>query len=203
MLVWMDADLLTRPAMPGLGPYRRRDYDALPDLPRHQLVFGRLYVNPSPTVRHQIVVQVLCQHLERIAKASGGIVFQAPSDVILADHSIVQPDLAYVSATRLEVLGKWIEGPPDLVVEILSPSTARLDRGKKLDLYAMYGVQECWLVDHEPRQIEFLVNEGGRFVAVPPVKGKYRSRMLPEIQLDLPRFWRQVDTWLLRLPSSR
>lgn len=199
----MSADLLTGTPAPGLGPYRRWDYERLPDEPRCELLFGRLYVTPSPISRHQIVAQVLWQHLERIAEAAGGIVFQAPLDVALADHSVVQPDLIYVSAARLEIVGDHIEGAPDLLVEVLSPSTARLDRGEKLDLYALSGIQEYWLIGHDPPQIEFLINEAGRFVAAPPVGGEYRSRKLPEIHLEVSRFWRQVEAKLLRLRARR
>jgi Uma2 family endonuclease len=199
----MSVTLPPETALPRLGPYRVRDYDQLPDYPRHELVFGRLHVTPSPFSRHQITVQVLGRHLERIAKAAGGFAFLAPLDVVLADHSVVQPDILYVSAARLELIGNRVEGAPDLVVEVLSPGTARFDRVKKLKLYALYGIQEYWLVNHEMRQIDFLVNEAGRFVAMPPVGGKYRSAKLPEMHLEVSRFWRRVEATLLRLPRVR
>lgn len=199
----MSAILPAGPALPRLGPYRVADYDRLPDEPRCELVFGRFHLTPSPFPRHQIVAQVLCRHLERIAEAAGGIVFQAPLDVVLADHSVVQPDLLYVSAARLELVGNRIEGAPDLVVEVLSPGTARFDRVKKVQLYALHGVQEYWLVSHETRRIDFLVNEASRLVAAPPVTGTYRSARIPELHLDLPKLWRQVAARLQRLPRGR
>jgi Uma2 family endonuclease len=199
----MSAPLHAGAALPRLGPYRVRDYDRLPDYPRHELVFGRLYVTPSPFPRHQIVVQLLWKHLDRIAEAAGGIVFEAPMDVVLADHSVVQPDIVYVSAARVDLVGKRVEGVPDLVVEVRSPGTARFDRGKKLDLYALSGIQEYWLVDHETRQIDFLVNEAGRFAPATPVAGKYQSSKLSEVHLDLSALWRQVETTLLRVPRAR
>jgi Uma2 family endonuclease len=186
-----------------LGPYRLRDYDQLPDQPRFELVFGRLYVTPSPFARHQVVSNVLERHLDRIARASGGFIFHAPFDVVLADHSVVQPDVIYLSASRLDIVENRIEGAPDLVVEILSPSTARMDRGKKLDLYALFGAREYWLVSLEPRRVEFLVNQAGRFVAVPAIAGAYRSPVNPELHLDVSKFWRQVDSNLRRLPRLR
>src|SRR5258708_7936976 len=156
-------------AAPALGPFRVRDYDQLPDQPRHELVFGRLYVTPSPFPRHQVVSEVLGRLLGRIADAADGLVFHAPLDVVLADHSVVQPDLIYFSAVRPRIAGKRIKAAPDLVVEILSPSTARFDRTKKQDLYAFSGVKEYWLVDQQRRQIEFLINEAGSFAAAPLV----------------------------------
>ncbi len=199
----MSALLPAGPAIPRLGPYRVADYDRLPDEPRCELVLGRFHVTPSPFSRHQIVVQALWLHLDRIAEAAGGIAFQAPLDVVLADHSVVQPDLLYVSAARLDLVGNRVEGAPDLVVEVLSPGTARFDRGRKLQLYALYGIEEYWLVDHERRQVDFLVKEAGSFVAAPAVAGKYQSARIPEIHLDLPRLWQQVDAKLLRVPRAR
>jgi len=119
--------------------------------------------------------------------------------VELADHSIVQPDVVYVSAGSRAVLGRRVEGAPDLVIEILSPATARRDRGEKLALYAQSGIREYWIVDHELRQLEFLVNEAGRFVIALPVAGEYRSPSLAEIHLDLAKLWREVES---RLPPA-
>src|ERR1700726_1138256 len=192
----MTVELLTEaPLAPpaGLGPYRREDYDALPDQPRCELLYGRLYVTPSPTLRHQLVALFLWRHLESIAEAAGGFAYGAPLDTVLADHSVVQPDVIYVSATRLDVLGKRIEGAPDLVVEVLSPGSARHDRGGKLRLYAEAGVREYWIVDPETRHVEFLVNEDGRFVVSLPDAGVYRSEQIPEIHLDVAAFWREVE----------
>jgi Uma2 family endonuclease len=192
----MTVELLTEaPLAPpaGLGPYRRVDYEALPDQPRCELLFGRLYVMPSPTVLHQTVLQLLWEHLRGIARSAGGRAFVAPLDVALADHSVVQPDVIYVAAERLEILRTRIEGAPDLLVEVLSPGTARRDRGEKLSLYARSGIREYWLVEPESRQIEILVNEAGRFVVALPVGGLYRSQQIPEIHLDVAEFWRSVE----------
>jgi Uma2 family endonuclease len=192
----MSTSLLTEAALPALGPYRVRDYDQLPDQPRHELVFGRLYVTPSPFPRHQVVSHVLGQLLGRIADAADGLVLHAPLDVVLADHSVVQPDLLYFSAARVPNLSQRIEVAPDLVVEVLSSSTARFDRTKKRNLYAFSGVKEYWLVDQERRQIEFLINEAGSFVTAAPVAGRYRSPATPEIELDVSQLWQAVDAKL-------
>ncbi|HXM70978.1 MAG TPA: Uma2 family endonuclease [Thermoanaerobaculia bacterium] len=190
-------------APPALGPYRLRDYDQLPDQPRHELVFGRLYVTPSPFPPHQVVSEVLGRLLGRIADAADGLVFHAPLDVVLADHSVVQPDLIYFSAARLPIAGDRIEATPDLVVEILSPSTASYDRSDKQHLYAFSGVKEYWLVDQERRQIEFLIYEAGNFVAAGPITGRYRSRVTPEIELDVSQLWQLVDAKLRLLQRGR
>jgi Uma2 family endonuclease len=116
--------------------------------------------------------------------------------VTLADHSVVQPDVIYVSAARHGVREEGIEGPPDLVVEVHSPSTSRRDRIIKLKLYAESGVREYWLADFELRDITFLVNRDGHFMVVLPVDGRYRSPVLPEIEIDLAELWRQLDQLL-------
>ncbi|HVR08899.1 MAG TPA: Uma2 family endonuclease, partial [Thermoanaerobaculia bacterium] len=171
--------------------------------PRCELVFGRFHVTPSPFPRHQAIVLLLAEHLDRIARSAGGFAFVAPLDVVLADHSVVQPDLLYVSASRLDLVGNGVEGAPDLVVEILSPGTARYDRGRKLQLYSLYGIEEYWLVDHERRQIDFLIKEAGGFVAAPAVARKYQSARIPEIHLDLSKLWEEVDASLARVPRAR
>lgn len=185
---------LAPPAEP--GPYRRRDYENLPDESRCELIYGRLYVSPSPNPRHQVVVAAVWSILHRIAGASGGIAFVAPLDVVLADHSVVQPDVIYIGAANRGIIGERLEGAPDLVVEVVSPGTSRRDRGEKLALYAESGIKEYWIVDPGERQIEFLVNEAGRFVVALPAGAEYRSRALPEIRLDLLALWREVDETL-------
>jgi Uma2 family endonuclease len=200
----MTVELLTEaPLAPpaGLGPYRLEDYDALPDQPRCELLFERLYLSASPTPWHQMVALYLWQHLESIAKGSGGFASSAPLDVVLADHSVVQPDVIYISAERLEVLlRKRIEGAPDLLVEVLSPGSGRRDRGEKLSLYAQTGIREYWIVDPEMRQIEFLVNEAGRFMVSLPVAGVYRSQQIPGVHLDIAEFWSKAES---RYPAGR
>lgn len=179
-----------------LGPYRRQDYEGLPDDARCELLYGRLYLSPSPNPRHQVVVAAIWAALHRIAKLNGGIAFVAPLDVVLADHSVVQPDVIYLTAASRGIVGERLEGAPDLVVEVLSTGTIRRDRGEKLALYAATGIREYWIVDPAERQIEFLVNEGGRFVVALPTGAEYRSQGLPELHLDLLAFWRDVDETL-------
>ena len=152
-----------------LGPYRREDYEALPDQPRCELIYGRFYLSPSPLLLHQTVVGLLVRGVAPDRpRRSGAWAFVAPLDVHLADHSVVQPDVIYVSPARKGILQTWIEGAPDLLIEVLSPGTARNDRGEKLRLYAENDVREYWIVDPFERQIEFLRNEGGQFVVVVP-----------------------------------
>jgi len=176
-----------------LGPYRREDYEQLPDEPRCELIYGRFYVTPSPTLRHQSVAAFLLERLVRFARQAGGLALAAPLDTHLAHHTAVQPDLLYISPERMGVARRWVEGAPDLAVEVLSPSTTRKDRGEKLRAYAEFGVREYWIVDPAAGQIEFLLNRGGRFEVAVAFDGRYRSEALPGLALDLVDFWAEVD----------
>jgi Uma2 family endonuclease len=134
-----------------------RDYEALPaDGRRYELHDGELSVTPAPSSQHQIVVRNLFRVLDAHVKSRAlGEVLFAPLDVVLADISIVQPDIIYLDLARLGALSRrGVEGPPTLAVEVLSPSTARIDRVTKLDLYARHGVPYFWLVDPEERRVE-------------------------------------------------
>ena len=189
----MTVELLTEaPLAPpaGLGPYRREDYDALPDQPRCELLYGRLYVTPSPTPWHQMVASYLWRHLESLGEAAGGFAYGAPLDTVLADHSVVQPDVIYVSATRLAVLGKRIEGAPDLVVEVLSPGSARHDRGGKLSLYAEAGIREYWIVDRFERKVTVLRRRGDSWVeAVFGDEQQATGEVLPGFVVPVSGLW--------------
>jgi Uma2 family endonuclease len=182
------------PASPAstIGPYRLADYLNTADEPRLELLYGRFFASPSPSLLHQALVALIWNRLHAIAKRSGGRAYLAPLDVALADHSVVQPDVVYVAPERLSILGKRIEGAPNLVVEVLSSGTARRDRGDKLKLYAESSVEEYWLVDAEARQIEFLSNRSGELVVILPEDGVYRSPRLPEIHLDLEELWAEA-----------
>lgn len=174
------------------GPYRAADYFALPDEPRCELLFGSLFVTPAPKVRHQQILFRLAQVLGEHADRAGDFVLFAPVDVELAEHSVVQPDLVYVRRARTAIVRDHIEGAPDLVVEVLSPGTARRDLGEKLRLYAEAGVAEYWIVDPEARTFELLVLRDGAYTVRLPEEGVYRSPTVEGLAVDLASFWSSV-----------
>jgi Uma2 family endonuclease len=182
------------PAAPrsGLGPYRAEEYFGLPEEPRCELLYGRLLVTPSPTARHQDVVLRLAEILLRHGRREGGRALVAPIDVVLADHTVVQPDVVYVSRARAGIVRDRVEGVPDLVIEVLSPRSARRDLGEKLRLYAEAGVAEYWVVDPETRRFELLENRGGEFVLRLPLEGRHRSAAVPGLELEVETFWRDL-----------
>ncbi len=191
------------PVLPGsrLGPYRDADYQALPDEPRCELLYGELVVTPAPALLHQLVARQLLRFLVDHEEAHGGLAVLAPVDVRLFDHSVVQPDVVYVSPERLGIARRRFEGAPDLVVEVVSPGSARRDRLWKLKLYAEAGVREYWIVDPEAKAIEFLVGHGARFEVRLPEGSVYRSPAITGLTFDLASFWDDLERLLARLPS--
>ena len=132
------------------------DYVELPDDGRYEVIDGELYEMTAPTVRHQILLgNLFIIFKPHVRRQRLGSVYMAPVDVIFAEDAIVQPDLVFVSESRRHIIQDHaIVGAPDLVIEILSPSTAAHDRNRKADLYARCGVTEYWMVDTETETIE-------------------------------------------------
>jgi Uma2 family endonuclease len=124
------------------------DYFALPDDGKqYELLAGELYVNPTPSFPHQDVAKRLFLILQRFFERKGlGEVFFAPLVVVLGQHDVAEPDLMVV-ADSSQFSQRGIEGPPLLVVEILSPSNARHDRVTKAARYLALGVEHYWIVD--------------------------------------------------------
>lgn len=131
------------------------DYCAIPaDGKRYELLDGQVHVTPAPSPLHQRASKRLQRLLEAYFEESGrGEVFDAPIDVILTPHDVVQPDLVVVTDPGL-VSRRGIEGPPTLVVEVLSPTTTPYDRTTKAQRYAVLGIPHYWLVDPEARTVE-------------------------------------------------
>jgi len=133
------------------------DYEKIPaDGFRHEIIGGDEFMTPSPNLEHQTVVLNLAAILRAFVRARKvGRVFVAPTDVLLSEHDIVEPDVLFVSENRSSILTeKNIQGAPDLVIEVLSPSTQAEDRGPKLALYERSGVAEYWIVDPSSKTVE-------------------------------------------------
>ena len=137
----------------------RYDYDDYVRLPddgmRYEVLDGALVMSPSPNFFHQRASARLFHALYSYVEEHGlGIVLSAPLDVILGDHDILVPDLVFVSEGRMEILEKrGATAAPDLVVEILSPSTKGRDRNEKRAIYERYRVPAYWVVDPEAQTV--------------------------------------------------
>lgn len=139
------------------NPFTVREYRLLPeDGRRWELFEGDFLVTPAPTPLHQRISRRLQYALmTQLEHAGLAEVYNAPIDVVFDDHNVVQPDLAIVSSTRASMItARAIEGPPDVVVEILSPSTLDRDRLLKKRLYERFGVREYWVVDPQHGFVE-------------------------------------------------
>jgi Uma2 family endonuclease len=134
------------------------------DLTRRELIDGELFVTPSPIPQHQRVVVKLAALLLRYEEAHGGRVYPAPLDVWFTDRDVVQPDVVFLTEEHLaKEEPKLIRSAPDLVVEVSSPSTRRLELTRKKDLYELHGVPEYWFVDLDAGRVEVYRLEDGRF----------------------------------------
>ncbi len=144
------------------------DYRHIPDDERYELLDGELVMSPSPNRAHQRIDTKLGWRLAQFVEERDlGEVYSAPFDVVLSEVDVVQPDLLFVSNERAYIITEDnIRGAPDLVVEILSPSTAERDRTFKRMLYARYGVPEYWLVDPDSRTITILRLDAGVYAEV-------------------------------------
>ena len=166
------------------------DYYAMtPEGAGYQLLDGELIEMASPTRYHQDVTANTAFPLRLFARDSGlGVVYLAPMDVVLTDNDTFQPDILFVSNERSNILTDAnIQGGPDLVVEILSPSTAQYDLGYKMELYAQHDVKEYWIGDCEAATIRVLLLTDGAFVTA-GVYGRgdtLASPTLPGFSLDI------------------
>jgi Uma2 family endonuclease len=123
---------------------------------RHEVVDGELVVTPAPGRHHQRIVSVLLTRMLTFTEEHRlGEVYVGPFDVIFGEGDYLEPDILFVRSDRTHLLSdRGVEGPPDLVVEVTSPSTAGRDRGAKLDRYRHHGVGEYWIVDPDADTVE-------------------------------------------------
>ncbi len=144
-----------------------RDYAKLPDDGmRYEVLDGELHVTPAPVPKHQRVTQHL-QFLLIVELEQKGLgrVYLAPIDVLLGKYRIVQPDILFIRKEHLAIVGpKNIRGAPDLIVEVLSPRTRRVDLTRKKPIYARSGVPCYWVVDPIVDRVELYRLEGERYV---------------------------------------
>jgi len=145
-----------------------QDFRRFPDdHQRHEILDGAHYVTPAPTLGHQGASANLYLMVAAFVRERRlGRVYYAPLGVILSPHDIVQPDLLFVSNERTGILTEAVvRGAPDLVIEILSPSTRRRDDTLKRDRYEKWGVLEYWLADPKSRSVRVYRRSGAAFGA--------------------------------------
>ncbi len=143
-------------------PATIEDYEQLPEGAPYQLIGGELIMSPSPTPFHQKISRNLFHALDAFVDSRNlGCVLYAPLDIRLTDEDVYQPDIIFVRQERVHLIGrKKFNIVPDLVIEILSPSTAYYDYSPKKAKYCEHGVEEYWIVDPEEETIEIMIKNG-------------------------------------------
>lgn len=168
------------------------EYRQLPEGPPYfQLIRGELFLSPSPRYWHQKIVgnifSPIHEHLRKHRNI--GEVVISPSDVELTTDDVYQPDIYFVSRERLDnvLTEQGASGAPDLIVEVLSASTARLDRGPKSEVYGAAGVKEMWVVDGRERKINvYFLREGQLTLArTAGADDMIETSLIPGLSLDV------------------
>lgn len=148
---------------------------------RRELIDGELIVTPAPSGRHQDAVLELGARFLAHCKEHGGKVYVAPRDVFFTDRNVVEPDVLFVRPENLDrVEDRFVRSAPDVVVEVSSPSTRRLELVRKLELYQRFAVPEYWYVDLDADRIEVYRLVGGRYGS-PELFGRGEALSSPHI----------------------
>ncbi|MCL4537323.1 MAG: Uma2 family endonuclease [Nitrospirae bacterium] len=169
--------------------YTYEDYEKLPEGAPYQLIGGELIMTPSPVPYHQIISRrIEFELLKFVEDRKLGEVIDAPIDVYLSETETYQPDIIFISNERINIIGeKKIEAAPDLVIEILSESTAYYDLKHKKRVYEKSGVKEYWIVDPMEKSIEVYENVNGEFKIYSQAmeKGRVNSKLLEGFSVEL------------------
>lgn len=169
-----------------------REYVCFPaDGRRHEIIDGAHFVNPAPGTYHQTLSRrIQFQLYAQIELTGRGQGYNAPTDLELSAHDIVQPDLIVVlNERRTIVTPTKIKGIPHLVVEILSDSTANLDRRLKKEMCLRTGVPEYWIVAPEEHLVEQWVLRDGAYVLQGPHADRVTFDGLRDVTVDLAQVW--------------
>ena len=152
---------------------------------RYEIHGGELVVVAAPLARHQIAAFEVATVLNDYGHRSGGRAVIAPFDIVFDEYDVAQPDVVFFRAERSHLVRPDVvtRSAPDIAVEVLSPSTASVDRGRKMRMFARYGVPEYWIVDPVDRQVEVHVLEDGAYRQAQVATGGniVRSVLLPDL----------------------
>ena len=155
---------------------------------RREIIDGELIATPAPSTRHQGVMVKLSARLFAWVEEHGGQVFVAPTDVWLSGSNVVEPDVLFVRPENLgRVERSYVRSTPDVVVEVSSPSTRRLEIVRKRDLYERFRVPEYWYVDLDAERVEVfrLGAEGYGHPLLLGRRDRLQSPQVPGFALDV------------------
>lgn len=158
---------------------------------RYEILDGELIVSPAPDLRHQdLVLRLTDQLLAKVDKPGLGKLILSPFDVKLTNTDVYEPDLLVLTrAHRDRLTPSHLEGPPDLAIEVVSPGSARRDRGRKKDRYALFGIREYWIVDPRADLVDQYVLEDGSYRHVGRCTETIAVQVLPGVEIDLRQIW--------------
>ncbi len=164
------------------------DYLIIDDNNRYEIFNGELYMVPAPSTNHQSVSRNLEFLIWNFVKQKGlGNVFDAPIDIVFDDDEVFQPDIVFIKSENQSIIGKnAIQGVPDLIVEIVSPSSTFYDTIEKKDIYRKYGVKEYWIIFPDEKVIEVLSLEKGEYLEFCKSKkeGIVKSKILEGLEIN-------------------
>lgn len=166
------------------------------DFELREIIDGITTMSPSPFFPHQRIISKLFYRFSNYLEDNNlGIILSSPMDVVLeAGAQVVQPDLLVVLNKNAHILQNYVMGPPDLVVEVVSPSSLHRDGVEKRNLYQRFQIPEYWLVIPEVQTIEVLTLQGGQYVcsSMAAMQGSVHSAVLPGLTIDTTQLWRSL-----------
>ncbi len=167
-----------------------QDYFNLPnDGNRYEVINGELIMVAAPNTFHQKISWNLILAIGSFLKKKKiGQAFGAPTNVLLDEKNVVQPDILFILNEHSEIVKeKYVEGTPELMIEILSEGSAYRDLVDKKELYAKFGVKEYWIVDPMKQRVEILENKNGEFELIQQITktGKVKSKVLKGFEVEL------------------
>jgi Uma2 family endonuclease len=160
---------------------------------RLELVDGEVAVSPSPTPKHGFVVMILSRILGNYIEAQDLGELYSDVDTLLDDFNIRRPDLLFFSNENLDLIGEtFMEGPPDLAIQVLSPSSVTIDRKDKFTQYRKAGVRFYWIVDPQLKTLEGWELKNRRYIPIGRGQGTGTISLAPFADLEIPlaRLWR-------------
>jgi Uma2 family endonuclease len=166
------------------------DYAAIDDGRRYELIDGELILYPARTPGHQSIVGNILFAFDRHLRGDCGGVLMAPLDVVVSDHTVLQPDVIVIKEERAAIVGPAnLAGPPNLIVEIVSDDTRDRDEIIKPPIYAHFGVDEYWIADPENELVRAYRRSTGGYVPAFGINtetgGTITTPLLPKFALDI------------------
>ncbi len=171
------------------------DYKTFPDNDgiRKEIIEGELFMTPAPSTKHQRILGKLFILLSNFVEENNlGEIFLAPYDIVFSDINIMQPDIIFITKVNFKIITELnVQGTPDLLIEILSPSTKVNDRLFKKQVYEKFGVKEYWIVDPEKESVEIweLKNKKFQLALKAGKKQMIKSQVLSELTIELTKIF--------------